>query len=334
MRTGELPDGVRGVDLGASPPASMTAVTVADAPLSPTERGAYRVTVVFRHPVQAAGFDAHLLKDLPAMGDSGLRVPAGPSRFVIEDDQVEGREFRIAFEANKYGRLGRVVSELTVDGAPLARRVVTSHLGAILARLAFENDSLVEFQSIETVDVATGKAERGFTQRGEDVVLEAWPAWAHHESAFFRNAYAAYREALVSTDPYWAVLCFIRLIEGVRVWRTRAMALASQRHLPLTRPDLVLVPDPLIVEPYREWVGKKASWVADKLHHDYRLPLAHGVTPDNPMLASDQLGVEGRHWAVRPVAHQIARRLLQDARDIRALFGDGQVPEVDDVSFA
>lgn len=334
MSTNELPDGVRGVYLGPSPPAGMTAVTLADQPLSPTERGTYRVTVVFRHPVQAAGCDAVEQKKLPAIGDSGLRVPAGPARLVIEDDDVEGREFRIVLEANEHGRLGRAVSELTVDGAPLARRVVTTHLGAILARLAFENDSLVEIHWIEVVALATGKAERGFVQRGDDVVLDKWPSWQHHEPAFFRNAYAVYRDGLMSTDPYWAVLCFIRLIEGVRAWRSRAMKLANERHLPLARPDLQLAPDPLIVEPYSDWIGKKMSWVADQLHHNYRLPLAHGVTPDNPMHAADQLGVEGRHWVVRPVAHQVARRLLQDAREIRALFGDARVPEIDDVSFA
>ncbi|MDP9226386.1 MAG: hypothetical protein M3P18_21610, partial [Actinomycetota bacterium] len=107
----KLPDGVRGVDLGSKPPARMSAVTLADAPISPTARAKYRVTVVFRHPVQAVGFSEEELKSVSAAGDSALRIPAGRATFVAEEAQVEGGELRISLEPNSVGRLGRAVSE-------------------------------------------------------------------------------------------------------------------------------------------------------------------------------------------------------------------------------
>lgn len=118
-----------------------------------------------------------------------------------------------------------------MDGAPLARRILTTHLGAILARLAFETDALVALHWIEVVAVSTGHTERGFIYRGDDSVLERWPAWKHHEPDFFRNAYAVYRDGLNSVNPFWSVLCFIRVIEGARAYRAKAMNLAKDRGL-------------------------------------------------------------------------------------------------------
>lgn len=83
-----LPNGVKGVGL-TKPPTRMSAVTLADAPLSPTARDKYRVTAVFRHPIQAAGFSQEQLRSVSAEGDSGLRIPAGHTSIVVEDPQVE-----------------------------------------------------------------------------------------------------------------------------------------------------------------------------------------------------------------------------------------------------
>lgn len=329
----ELPDGVRGVDL-ARPPSRMSAVTLADGPVSPTKRDRYRLTMVFRHPVQAAGFSNDELRSVSAEGDSGLLVPAGSTTFVAQEPQVEGGELRIELKSNRAGRLGHAVTEITVDGAPLARRIVTTHLGAFLARLAFETDALIVVHWIEVVPAAGGHTERGFIYRGEDVSLERWPDWTHHEPVFFRNAYAVYRDGLNSTNPFWSLLCFIRVIEGARAYRAKAMTLAKQRRIDVTRPKLEVRDDTMIVPPFREWIGKNLFWVADQLHAEFRVPLAHGVTRDDPMLAADQMGVESRHWLARPVARQVARELLHDVREVRALFGADAVPELDVAAFA
>jgi hypothetical protein len=329
----KLPNGVRDVDL-ENPPARMSAVTLADAPMSPIARDRYRVTVVFRHPIEAAGFSREQLKSVSAEGDSALRVPGGTATFVAEDSQVEGGELRINLEANTVGRLGRAVAEVTVDGAPLARRIVTAQLGAILARLAFETDALIAVHWIEVVAVSSGHTERGFVYRGDDSILDRWPTWKHHEPDFFRSAYAVYRDGLNSTNPFWSLLCFIRVIEGARAYRAKAMKLAKDRGLSLTRPKLELQNDPMIVPPFRDWIGKNVFWVAEQLHIEFRVPLAHGVSPDEPMHAADQIGVEGRHWLARPVAHQIARSLLRDTREIRDLFGDEPLAELDKAKFA
>jgi len=331
---GNLPPGVQGVEIGTKPPTRMSVVTLADGSVSPTQKDKYRVTLVFRHPVQASGFDDEQLKSVNTQGDSGLRVPPGPAVFVAQDPQVEGGELRISLEANEKGKLGRAVAEVTVAGAPLARRVVSVHAGAILARLTFENDAPVVIHWIEVVALSTGHTERGFLYRGEDVKLERWPDWTHHETDFFRNAYAVYREGVNSTNGFWSVLCFIRVIEGVRSYRAGAMRLVKQRDIDVSRPKLELQDDRMIVAPFGEWVGKNLMWIADKLHDEFRVPIAHGVSPDEPMQAADQIGVESRHWLARPVAHQVARTLLRDAREIRDLLGPHPIPELDTATFA
>lgn len=312
----------------------MSVVTLADGPVSPAQEDKYRVTLVFRHPVQAAGFDDEQLKSVSTQGDSGLRIPAASAIFVAQEPQVEGGELRISLEANEKGNLGRAVAEVTVAGAHLARRIVTVHTGAVLARLTFETDAPIVLHWIEVVALSTGHTERGFLYRGEDAKLERWPNWKHHETDFFRNAHAVYREGVNSTNGFWSVLCFIRVIEGVRRYRGVAMKLVKQRGIDVSRPRLQLKDDPIIVAPFREWVGKSLMWVADKLHDEFRVPIAHGVLPDEPMQAADQIGVESRHWLARPVAQQVARALLRDAREIRDLLGPDPIPELDTATFA
>lgn len=327
--------GITGVEFPAGTrPRRMTIVTIADRGNNEARRTAYRVRVVFRHPVQAAGFDDDGVRTPIFEGDSGLRIPAGDIRVALEEPEVEGGELRIALLPNDEGNLAQAVAELVVDGSIAARRVVTTHLGAILARLTFETDAPIAVHLVEVTAIDTNQAATSLLYRGEDVELTKWPEWAHHAPAFFRNAYAVYREGVNSTNAYWALLCFVRVAEGALVFRARAVDLMKQRGMDLTRPPLVLEDDPLIVPPWRESIGKRAGAVVDRLKHDLRVPAAHGVSPAGPMQAADQLGVENRYWLGRPVAQQIARSLLRESLELREVLGVESVPELDAITFA
>lgn len=326
--------GITGVELAAgSRPARMTIVTIADRGNNEGRRAAYRVTVVFRHPVQAAGFDDDGVRAPTLEGDSGLRIPADDTQIVLEEPEVEGGELRIALRRNGNGRLAQAVAELVVDGSLAARRIVTTHLGAILARLTFETDAPIAVHVVEVTAIDTKQTETGLLYRGADVELTKWPDWAHHAPAFFRNAYAVYREGVNSTNAYWAVLCFVRVAEGALVFRARATSLMKARGMDLARPPLLLEDDALIVPPWRESIGKRAGAVVDKLKHDLRVPAAHGVSPAEPMQAADQLGVENRYWLGRPVAQQIARTLLRETLELREILGVEPIPELDTITF-
>jgi hypothetical protein len=50
--------------------------------------------------------------------------------------------------------------------------------------------------------------------------------------------------------------------------------------------------------------------------------------------AADQIGVESRHWLARPVAQQVARALVREAREIRGPLGPDPIPELDTATFA
>ena len=226
--------GVTGVELApGARPAFMTATTITDKPTPLEHRDKYRVAVVFRHPVDAAGFhDRDLTGPLPT-GNSGLRIPAGSTTVVLEQPDIEGGELRISLQANAEGRLARAVAELTVTGAQAARRIVTAQLGAVLSRLAFETDGLVAMHYLEVTALSTRESELGLLYAGRDVELQAWPTWQHHANAFFRAAFAVYREGLNSTNAYWAVLCFARVIEGTRQYAAKQSELARARGIDL-----------------------------------------------------------------------------------------------------
>lgn len=70
---------------------------------------------------------------------------------------------------------------------------MTTHVGAILARLAYEMGALIVIHWIEVLPAVGGHTERGFLFRGDDVSLERWPDWKHHERISFgmRKRYTA-----------------------------------------------------------------------------------------------------------------------------------------------
>jgi hypothetical protein len=322
--------GVDGVAMGTSPPTRMTIVTLSDG--RPAGRQPYRIKMVFRHPVQSAGFDTAGITPRSSEGDSGLHMPDNVN-VLVQEPQVDAAEFRIGLERNGKGNLGRAIAEFTADSPDLARRIMTVHLGAVLSRLGFLTDAPIAFHWMETVGVTSGHTELAILHRGEDVVLAAWPEWEHHERAFFRNAFAVYREGLNTTDAYWAVLCFIRVIEGVRTYAALASRVMKERGMDLARPHLTLVDDSMIVGPFASWAGKSANAVADLLRDQFRVPVAHGVLPDEPMQAADQLGIENRYWLARPVAQQVAKSLLLQAQADRERLGDEAVPALDEIGF-
>jgi hypothetical protein len=228
--------------------------------------------------------------------------------------------------------LASAVAEITADSAHVARRIVTVHLGAVLARLAFENDALIAMRSVSVTRLSTNQNETGFLYSGPSVELTSWPDWQHHSSDYFRAAFAVYREGLNSTNAYWAVLCFIRVIEGARKYAAKLAGVARTRGIDLRRDRVRLDDASEIHRPFRAWVGKTAGDIAELLA-PYRNPTAHGLDPDLPLQAADQIGVENRYWLLRPVAHQIARKLLKDAMGLRAQLGGAHEHELDDGSF-
>ena len=318
-----LAPGVDGVDLPRGvKPARMTVTTVTDQPGALLGRDRYRVAVSFRHPADAAGFvEGDSATDA---GTSGLVIPVGQSRLVIEDPGAEGREFRIELLANEEGRLANAVAELTVDSAHVARRIVTVHLGAILARLAFETDGLVAIRSISVTRLSTGQSETAFLYRGPDATLTKWPEWQHHAGAYFRAAFADYREGLNSTNAYWAVLCFIRVIEGTRKYATKLAETGKARGIDLHRERVRLEAAPDIQGPFRPWVGKTAGEIAELLT-PYRDPTAHGLDPSLPRGWRSRLGRQPRRQ-LRQRPRRDRQRAVQDRADPAARsLADGRV---------
>jgi hypothetical protein len=288
----------------------------------------------FRHPADAAGFDDASFNRRAREGDSGLVIPAGPMTIVIEQPEVDGGELRITLHPNAAGRLSHASAELTSEDIFTAKGIVSANVGAYLSRLAFETGAQVVLHWVETTDLNTGYSDVAFLFRGTGTRIASWPGWTRHPNDFFRAAFAVYREGLNSTSAYWALVCFYRVIHGAKQYAARQSAYARTKGTTPERPKAVLVADPMIGSPFEDWIGRSASHVAALLNAQYRVPVVHGVNPEEPVQAADQINIENRYWLARPVAQQLARTLLQIEWDFRTRLGAAHIPELDETEFS
>src|SRR5437867_4877487 len=68
--------------------------------------GLYEVTIVFRHPIQAAGQDDALVAVSEKEGDSGIGIPR-PISLGMPTPEVPTGRFKLDLIPNKEGRLGK-----------------------------------------------------------------------------------------------------------------------------------------------------------------------------------------------------------------------------------
>ena len=315
-------------------PARMTAATMApqrDEPSGPAKR-TYRVTVGFRHPVDPAALTEAELESLPA-GDSGLCV-ASDAVLVYGPPEGSSADLHISLTRNPSGRLARARAIVDASSTLEARGIVMPIVGLAVSRLAFEYGALIAQHWIEVVNVETSYRELGMVERGEDVVIPSWPDWAAIPGAFFRTAFAVYREGLITLNPYYGLLCFQRVIEGTRHCRGAQSKYARRMGVDHARAPLLFEQEEGIVGPFVEMVGRSCDAVADMLYTHFRIPVAHGVRLDEPLLAADQLQVENRYWLSLPPARQVAHKFLRAELDFRTRLGAGPIPELDKASFA
>lgn len=326
--------GITGIDLQPGVrPAGLSVVTIATANTAASTGGKYRVTVFFRHPADAAGFDDGTFNARVRVGDSGLAIPEGTTTISVQQPEVAGGILRVGLHRNTAGRLSHASTEVETADIFVAKNLASANISAIVSRLAFENEAMIALHWVESVDLGTGYTDVGFLYRGTGATIAAWPDWGNHPNDFFRAAFAVYREGLDATSPYWAVMCFFRVIDGAKQYAALQSRHARSIGVTPTRPKITLQAGPLVMYPFTDWIGKSASDVADLLNAEFRVPAAHGVNPAEPLQAADQIGIESRYWLARPVAQQVAHMLLKAEWDIRLSLGKAAIPELDTMAF-
>jgi hypothetical protein len=286
----------------------------------------YEVTIVFRHPVQAPGIDDTLHKADELDGDSGIGIP-GKTEVVVTTGDQPPRELRVLLVPNGDGRLSKAVSKLHAKNFGDARSTVFSHLGPLLSRLAFEADAPLDVLQVDATEIATGDHDRAAVLRGQTRRFVAYPE-IKVPPPFFRAAFGIYREGLNSTNPFYALLCFYRVAEGVIAYRARQSSYAVAHGVDPTRPTAVVEDLDEISKDFPDVVGWKCSRASTWLGMNYRVPVAHGL--EGALHEADDMKERDRYWRAVPLARQVAHKLLEVEWQFRQKLGLAAIAELDD----
>jgi hypothetical protein len=182
-------------------------------------------------------------------------------------------------------------------------------------------------------ELSTNRQERSVVLRGQTRTFVGFPK-LHVGPPFFRAAFGVYREGLNSVSPFYALLCFYRVIEGSRAYGARQGAYARQRGIEHDGVRDVVEDIDDLGKDFPEWIGRTCGWAAEQLYKEYRLAVAHGpygLGAEAELHDPDQLLSEDRYWRAVPMARQVARKLLLREWRLREKIGLGHIRELDDV---
>ena len=289
------------------------------------DAGEYEVTIVFRHPVGAAGWAGRVPQAAELAGDSGMGIPA-PTTFrlpLAESASV----LTIDLIPNMNGRLGKAFSRIVAASPGEAVSLVQNHLGALLSRLCFELDAPVVVLQVDAKEVKTGTVTQHVIVRGQTHHFSTFPH-VKVAPAFLRAALSIYREGLGSISPYYSLLCFYRVAEASSHYCTRVAKLRIQRGLDPSHERPILEDLDNIAADFPDFIGRSCSQIIDVIRKQYRVPVAHGLSLNETLLAADQVDQESDYWRAVPVARQVARKFLQLALQLRDALGDAPIHDL------
>lgn len=277
--------------------------------------GTYLITYVLSIPGQDVYRSTLDITKIMESGNSLLGVPPGwqgYNFYLTTDFGV----IPIGFRANKNSFLSQ--AQIRVSGQSLldAERLGHDLVYPLLSLLSFHHDASLDVAGYEVCEEATEvrKYVFGLAGKVKSMDLTTIPRTSKPE---FRIVFSAYRDGLNATNPFYQVLSFYRVIEGVRGLRRkrkeRAEGVKEQWRAPIERmPSNVddLPPNsPWVLDLFKPYLGKKFTSVLDEFRGLFRNALAH-LNPEQDVLLTDRFDDISSCEKVVPVLKYIARQML------------------------
>lgn len=249
--------------------------------------GMYRVTFVLSIPGKEAYRSELNIKSLMESGESLLIVPKGINikvEILRQQDLSSPPEAELMVYSNSDGALSKV--EITVLASSFldAQRQTSNIVLPLLSWWSYCYDVALDITGYEVYEKHTEVTMWVFGLIGE--------AKAFHSDALnlggiskplYRTIFASYREALNSTNVFYQFLCFYKVIEGthkIRNLRKEEVLAAGEhyRDIPERIPEKdsdIPISDPLVLESFRPYKGKKFNSVLDQFRDILRNAVAH-----------------------------------------------------------
>ena len=216
-------------------------------------------------------------------GDSHLRLPEGfrgegnaegqPQFLWIEDVSSDGEPIEYILVPNKWGRLGKVRTEVEAESFADANNKAHKTLLPILCDLSYRYDVPLDILQVNTVELTTltHAVEKVLDYR--EAVLHKDPfdgGLDYADFPLYSTFVYLYREGLNSSSIAYGFLCFYRIIEGIYKIRNKRAVEAGERR----RYDNEKVEGEMVKLFDGEFHGKRFGYVFEKMT-SVRTKVAH-----------------------------------------------------------
>lgn len=304
--------------------------------------GKYKVTFLFERPSYRQTKEYELSFTGPLRGDSHLAItrpaftpPADPGadQIKIYANTPHG-SFEFTGFPNAKGFLGKVESEaFDANNRNDAERRAYDALVPALSNWSVHLDIPLEIQTVETMEMRTGNSGIRLVQPFLEAPFAIEGRPPAHDSEFAHYA-SMYREALNSNSPVYRFLCLFKIIEGIRVRRSRLAKESGGDPKKCFRPFEVIPKDDAearawlnaIFPIHHEWdpltlhqmiptesKGKRLMHIVGSELTNLRDQIAHSIMRSGELsLSADDLVQIQRVNKWLPLTRCIARRMLKN----------------------
>ncbi len=276
----------------------------------------YTMTYVLSLPGKEVYRDNLDLDALARSGDSLLVVPPPAVRV---DLQIVGGDspVHITAHANDRGRMATVEMRIDAQNFEDAQRTAHNWISPMLSWWSVRDDVAIDVAGVYMVEEQT-EVTRWFGGMLGQFRMFVYQT-GHVSKAPHRPLFASYREGLSAINPFYATLCFYRVIEGITKLRNARRAAAKAAGQDYRGPDERIPPDESAFPPgpfserpnFDPYYGKKFTVVIDEMRGMLRNAVAH-LDPAGDSLVADDYDDIGKAEKVIPVLAYIARQMLRE----------------------
>ncbi len=276
--------------------------------------GVYQVTFVLAVPGREAFRSDLNLSKMMRSGDSLLRVPPGLHLKVEITNGQDSPE--VIFSPNSSGALAQAQIRVKANDFAEAERLACDLVLPILSWWSYSYDAALDVGGYEVLEENTDVRRWVFGCVGKSKAFDPNTSDANLMSKpEYRALFAAYREGLNASNPFYQFLCFYKVVEGVRKLRAdrREAAIAAGKDY---RDPLERIPDSLAVseslkEFFRPYLGKKYSRILNELRDLVRNAVAH-LDPTADSLVADKSEDVAMCERGVPVIRYLAREMVRN----------------------
>lgn len=280
----------------------------------------YKVTYILSVPGVNTFRNRLDFKKLGKSGESLLQFPVNET-IVVEMEDDSNSKIQMWFEGNAKGLLSNVVLRIHCDSFEEAERFAHERVSTMLSYWSFLFDIGIEISAYEILEELTGslKFSVGLIGRVKPFTNEK-PFKVLPE---YRRIFAAYREAMNSSNLFYQLLCFFKVTEGIVTLRKQKLKRLLKRSLRKEEEgfepdekfpddiDLLPVEDEVSKIAFQEYLGKGFQEARNDFRESFRNAAAH-LGDFNNVLDADRYDDVTKCARAIPVLKFMARKMLEN----------------------